>query len=306
MKVSGNPPVIKILAPAKINLFLKILKKRSDGYHAIDTLFQNINLTDELHMHLIPSGITLNVSGSYRRGVPAGSKNTVFRAAREVLALLHEDKGVCISLTKNIPCGAGLGGGSSDAAAVIRYLPRLLNKSLAKEDEKAVARSLGADVPFFLTGGCARGRGIGDIIQPVTRKSSFWIVMVYPGIHISTTEVYGWFDDRKILTSIKNIHSIIKSLQHGKSLDAWGSHLYNQLEEGVVQSYPVIGDLRHELYRAGAQFVLMSGSGSVMCAFASTYNKAYSLKSKIKRIVSVKNADVWLVRPCHGIPARAQ
>jgi len=208
---------MNISAPAKINLFLDVLRRLSDGYHELDTLFQNVTLYDEIALRPARSGIRIRVSGPFRRGVPAGRTNTMFKAAQQVREVLHETGGVHIAVKKNIPCGAGLGGGSADAAAVIRFLPRLFNKKLLPSQEHTIARSIGADVPFFLSGGCARGKGVGDIIKPVSNRSSFWMVMVYPGIPVSTADVYRRMG-RKMKTNKKNIHKIIKSVQSPHSV----------------------------------------------------------------------------------------
>ena len=288
---------IKVSAPAKINLFLEVLKKRPDGYHAIDTIFQTVSLSDILRISTRPSGIKLHISGRFKRGIPSGKGNIVYKAAQEVLTVLHEKRGVIVSLTKNIPAGAGLGGGSSDAAAVIRSLPKLLGRELSHAGSHAIARRLGADVPFFLSRGCARARGIGDIIQPVRNNASFWIVLVYPGIHCSTADVYKNLRRIKILTNKENIHSIVKSLRTGKKLREWGRFLFNRLEEGVPEYYPDLNRLRDRLRRSGAEYVLMSGSGSSFCAFVSTHAKAVVIKNYIQRNNRLKNGTVWIVRP---------
>ena len=288
---------IQVSARAKINLFLEVLKKRPDGYHTIDTIFQTVSLADIVRISTLSSGIKLYISGRFKRGIPSGKGNIVYKAAQEVLAALNEKRGVAVSLTKNIPAGAGLGGGSSDAAAVIRFLPKLLGRKLSNAKSHAIARMIGADVPFFLTRGCARARGIGDIIEPIRNNASFWIVLVYPGIHCSTADVYKNLRRKKILTNKENIHSIVKSLRIGKKLKEWGRFLFNRLEEGVPEYYPDLNRLRGRLHWSGAEYVLMSGSGSSFCAFVSTHAKAVVIKNYIQRNYRLKNGAVWMVRP---------
>lgn len=176
------------IAPAKLNLGLKILRRRPDGYHDIVSVLQTVDLCDRLVFTPAATGETLVCAD--RPDVPDGPDNLVYRAVEILRRATGARHGVRVDLVKRIPAGAGLGGGSSNAAAALRALDRLWGTRLGPERLAALAAELGSDVPFFLTGGTAVATGRGERIRPVDWEGDFWYVLVYPGFPVSTAWAY--------------------------------------------------------------------------------------------------------------------
>ncbi|MCC7143259.1 MAG: 4-(cytidine 5'-diphospho)-2-C-methyl-D-erythritol kinase [Candidatus Eisenbacteria bacterium] len=184
-------PAVRVTSPAKLNLGLEILGRRPDGYHSLVTVFQAISLADRVDLALEPHpGIRLQVVPSTLDLGPPG-ENLAVRAAQLLMADLTRPPGLRIRLRKQIPAGAGLGGGSSNAAATLAGLAFLLDRSLSPEQLEDLGSRLGSDVAFFVRGGCQVGVGRGELLRPVTAPPDFWAVLVLPDIHLSTREVYG-------------------------------------------------------------------------------------------------------------------
>ena len=245
-----------ITAYAKINLGLRILGRRSDGYHEIETVFHRINLQDELTLELTDGEILLNTN---RADIPADNHNLCWRAA----ALLRERTGmragVAIKLTKHIPSGAGLGGGSSDAAAMLLALPRLWQIQPDEESVLSMARSLGSDVPFFLHQHSAYGLGRGEQLTHFPLTMPFWIVLICPNVHVSTPWAYGEYS--KILAGARR--SPLPLWNSSTGTLAKPSLLFkNDFEEVVFPAYPAIREIRDRLQTLGAAHAVMSGSGA--------------------------------------------
>jgi 4-diphosphocytidyl-2-C-methyl-D-erythritol kinase len=247
-----------IRAPAKVNLCLKIIKKRADGYHEISTIFQKVGLFDEVSLHKTAApGISLTVDNP---NVPADRTNLVYRAAELMMSHCGDNGGVAIKLCKRIPAGAGLGGGSSDAAAALDGLNRLFELGLSPHNLHEHAISLGADVPFFLSPwptACATG--VGELLQQAKLRPKLWFVIVFPRFSISTAWAYATFSKDIILTNQrKNIilHNSIDDLAQVRAL------LHNDFEQVVIPRYPEIAAIQKSLMLAGAEGALLSGSGS--------------------------------------------
>ena len=256
-------------APAKINLYLRVIGRRPDGYHLLETVMQKVTLYDEIELRPRSEGIRLRCSGG---GVPENRMNLVYRAAELLLHANRERRGgaecgVDITLTKKIPVAAGLGGGSSDAAAMLRGLNDLYACGFSTAELAEMGLRLGADVPFFLNDApSALATGVGEILQPVEPLSGFSVLLINPGFPVSTRWVYQNF----ALTNKKNV-STLKSLQEGVVEARVLSHsaqavtpatvLVNDLETVTVSTFPEIGRLKDELLQNGATKALMSGSG---------------------------------------------
>jgi 4-diphosphocytidyl-2-C-methyl-D-erythritol kinase len=189
--------------------------------------------------------------------VPLGKENIVYRAAQRIMKKGGRFQPVRIQIRKRIPVGGGLGGGSSDAAATLVAMNRLLKLRLSRAALEKIARSLGADVPFFIRGRPARARGIGERLQPLRGLPHFWAVIVFPGFPVSTGWAYGKL--RVKLTKLVVNTSIINS---PKNLDELSRLLVNDLESVTLKRYPAIGFLKERLLREGAGSALMAGSGS--------------------------------------------
>jgi len=246
-------------APAKINLYLKVLSRRHDGYHEIESVMQKITLFDRLHLAKQGKSISLSCPGGK---VSEGPENLAYRAAETFFSAVGRRTGVRIVLEKNIPVAAGLGGGSSDAAAVLHGLNLLMDAGLPLTDLLRIGLQLGADVPFFVNDySCAKVTGIGERLEKIEPLQGYWIVVVNPGFALSTKWVY----ENLPLTSGINPYILARG-QNRSSDSLVVSHelvnlLGNDLEAVSISRYPEIGDIRKELINRGAAAALMSGSG---------------------------------------------
>ena len=272
---------LTLKAPAKINLSLKVTGRRADGYHTLETLMQKVSLFDELELRPRERGVHFRCPGN---AVPENRDNLVYRAAELFLQTVRRQRagstpGVEISLKKIIPRAAGLGGGSSDAAATLKGLNVLFDCGCSGEELAAMGLRLGADVPFFLADTAAAiATGIGEILTPVAPLTGYDILLVNPGFPVSTQWVYQTFALTK-----KEDASILKSLQKesGEAGASGGSGVdearlavtQNDLETVTASRYPEIEQLKSELIANGAAIALMSGSGpTVFGLFVSRQN----------------------------------
>jgi 4-diphosphocytidyl-2-C-methyl-D-erythritol kinase len=241
-------------APAKVNLFLKVLSKRPDGYHNIVSLVDPIALYDVIHIEEIDGDI---ISVSDDKGIlPDGEGNTLYRAAKLLKETYSIHKGVRIDVEKMIPIGSGLGGPSSDAATVLKGLSQIWQLSITDTELMGIGKSIGADVPLFLYGKPCIMEGIGDIITPVDLPTLYYLI-VYPGVIVQTKEVYG-----RLKIVLTNKENDIKLMGNFKSIDGIVNSLENDLEQIGISMCPEIKTIKDKMIEAGALGVLMSGSGS--------------------------------------------
>ena len=243
---------LTLLAPAKINLCLHVLGKRADGYHDVAMLMQRISLCDRIELTLTETpGVRVFCPGVE---LPPGGENIAARAARRLLELAGAETGVEILIDKQIPVAAGLGGGSSDAAAVLLGLNDLLQLKLDRPTLMAEGARLGADVPFFIFQQTAWATGIGDVLEGVSGMPAVWYVLVNPGVPVSTAWVYQNLG----LTSGGGGAMLPRFL---RTVDGLVRLLHNDLERVTVARYPVVAALKDALAACGAVGALMSGSG---------------------------------------------
>jgi 4-diphosphocytidyl-2-C-methyl-D-erythritol kinase len=243
---------MRLKAPAKINYRLDVLRRRPDAYHDLRMIMQRIDLCDDIAIILDDKpGIRVACS---QRGVPEGPGNIAWLAADALLKLSGLQVGIDISITKNIPVAAGLGGGSSDAAAVLMGVNELLNLQLNDDELMKIGAKLGADVPFFIFKRCALAEGIGDCLTPINEIPPAWLVLVNPNIHVSTAWVYNnlQLTTDRVPNIIPLFYSSVKDIC---------AVLGNDLESVTINSFPVIGEIKKRLLAAGACGALMSGSG---------------------------------------------
>jgi 4-diphosphocytidyl-2-C-methyl-D-erythritol kinase len=257
-----RPRRVRLKSYAKVNLGLEVLAVRTDGFHELRTLFQSVNLADDLEVEVGPPG-GVKVACAHPL-VPRDGTNLARRAAEELLRYAGRTEGVRIAIEKRIPVGGGLGGGSGNAAAVLLALDRLLGLRLGLAGLLPLARRLGADVPFFLYGGTALGLGRGDEIYPLRRQIDAHVVLVFPGEAVSTAAVFRRVDSR--LTPRENGTTIFRFVSSDlEGLPAYGI-LTNELEEAALEEAPVLRDqvkaIRGLLVREGAELAVLSGSGS--------------------------------------------
>jgi len=249
--------MISLKAWAKINVGLKILGKRNDGFHNIETTLTTINLSDFLTLEQIDSGLVVEA-----RNLDIGQKdNLCYHAADLFMKKYGITEGVKIGLTKNIPVGAGLGGGSSDAAAVLKGMVQLFNLHIEDKELMDVAAEIGSDVPFFIKGGAAHAKGRGEELK-FFKLPHMKLVLYYPGYPISTKWAYEEYD-KIILTPQPDVDNIS---QDKKKKIRKGFELENTFEKVVFKNHPDLLDVKMNLLGTGVFFVSLSGSGS--CLFA--------------------------------------
>lgn len=283
---------MKQQCPAKVNLFLEVTGRKPNGYHTLSTLFAKINLYDVLDLEFAngdrPSLEIVDELGT--APLSAGSDNLVLRAAEAFYRSFRIGRGVKIVLTKRIPMGAGLGGGSSDAAGTLLGLSRLFQIELTAARKKRlheIAVKLGADVPFFLKdANFCRATGIGDKLKPVKiAKSLPYMVLVWPGFGSPTGPVYGALPPRKraeTLTRLSQLDKLIRSLKRGRPVEEWGGLLFNRLEQAELPVMTDVAQARRILDAAGARGVRMSGSGSSVFGFVGSHGEGERVVRRLK------------------------
>ena len=277
---------LKFKTPAKVNLGLHVHGKREDGFHELETIFQMVSLFDDVELELLSSGIKLACDTP---GIPTDDTNLVCKAALLLRKSYQvEGKGVSIRLKKKIPCSAGLGGGSGNAAGVLMGLNRLWDLNIDREKLFTLAAELGSDVPFFLTSPCALGKGRGERLKVLESCSKFQVLLVFPGFPIATSWVYQ--NLRLKLTKRPNNISILRKNLSLSNITSLGSQLYNDLESVVIQKFPEVKVVKDELWAWGALGVLLSGSGSTVFGIFDDPEKAQvacaSLKGDWERVVT--------------------
>jgi 4-diphosphocytidyl-2-C-methyl-D-erythritol kinase len=244
--------ILHLKAPAKVNFRLDVLCRRPDGYHELRMVMQRVDLCDDVVISLAEApGIRVTCG---RQGVPDGPGNIAWRAADLLLRLTGKQCGLEIAITKNIPVAAGLGGGSSDGAAVLMGVNELLGLGLADNRLMEIGVRIGADVPFFVFKRSALAEGIGERLTPLEEIPPLWLVLVNPNIHVSTAWVYQNLQ----LTTDRDTHIIPRF--YGSVADVCAI-LANDLETVTIRRFPVIGAIKERLLAVGACGALMSGSG---------------------------------------------
>jgi 4-diphosphocytidyl-2-C-methyl-D-erythritol kinase len=254
---------LRLPSYAKINLLLRILGGRPDGYHELDTVYQTVSLQDTLTFHFDPGAPFSLVLEASDNMVPSDQSNLICRACfafHEEYPIRHA---VRVEVEKRIPMASGLGGGSSNAAVALIALSRLYDWPLCRDALRDIAARLGADVPFFLTGGTARGTGRGDIIEPVDDLPSSPVLIVRSPVTCSTPDIYREYDERGLLTGGGNSTKIPYDWRP-ESLKDLFSHIENDLEQVVFALYPELDSIKKRLLDTGAEAASLSGSGSAV------------------------------------------
>jgi len=257
---------MKILSPAKINLFLQILGKRPDGYHDLITLMCCIGLYDTVSLTFGVKDITVSC---HHPVVPENETNVAFVAARLFFKTLKKNEGVKISIKKQIPVAAGLGGGSSNAAAVLLGLNRYYGYPFSTEELMSMGLSIGADVPFFIFQKPAIASGIGEKLEAYQNLKNLKILLVFPGFSVSTADVY-----KKLNLGLTKCEKKLKSFLLNKQRFDPRYHLCNDLEAVTASEHPVIKTVKEALLNHGALGTLMTGSGPTIFGLFSDSNAA--------------------------------
>ncbi len=279
-----------VQARAKINLGLEITGKRTDGYHDLETIFQEIELADRLELSLGGSEIFLEVDD---RSLPADESNLAWRAAELFLRETPFYSGARIKLWKKIPRGAGLGGGSSDAAGVLKGLNRLAGGLLSTETLMKLAAGLGSDVPFFIKGGTAYATGRGEILEFLPVRG--WrqdVIIVKPEASLSTEIMYRSLKI-ELTSRLENIRMLRRELLANSFLDL-GRYLFNRFEKTADSLCPETGIIKQRLLESGCGAALLCGSGSAVFGLAGSLEDARRISDNWKR----RGETVFVTKIC--------
>jgi 4-diphosphocytidyl-2-C-methyl-D-erythritol kinase len=252
---------------AKINLSLRIGPKRSDGFHEVRTILQGIDLSDRVVVEARRGPFEIVCSTP---GVPTDRTNLVWKAAQHLWDAAGRERQVRdarITLEKKIPARAGLGGGSSDAAAALSGLKRAWKLKVGDAALYTIAAKLGSDVPYFFVGGTALGLGRGEEVYPLDDLPRFWVVLIVPPFGIATADAYEWLDDMRTLNGVRPAAHDSTPSEAGYLDTTWLGRivpLVNDLERPVAERHPVVGKLKDRLMKMGAAMAALSGSGSTV------------------------------------------
>lgn len=281
---------MRVLAPAKVNLFLRIVGRRADGYHLLDSLMVPVSLCDEILIDARSGSLEIIVTCNDST-IPTDETNLAYKAAALLCRETDTQGKISIALHKRIPAGAGLGGGSSDAAAVLKSLNTLLSVKLSEAQLCTLGARLGADVPFFIPCRPAKVEGIGEILTAVSPLPSRWVVLIVPPFGVSTLWAYRRFDELSPA-------EMPRSQVVGRCLSP--KSLMNDLERAVIPAYPQIGRIKDSLLRLGAEGALMSGSGS---AVFGTFQSRITAEQAVAMLTG--EGKTFLVEPLAGPYAQA-
>ncbi len=272
--------------PGKINLWLKILGRRTDGYHDIESVLHTIDLADTIRLDKRENQVSLSCNLDELEN----PDNLVWRAARLLRPAAGPGAGVHAVLRKWIPIASGLGGGSSDAAAALRGLNALWSLGISYNRLEVLGARLGSDVPFFVRGGCALARGRGEILMPLRHLITAWVVIVNPLFRLSAGQVYEWLPAG--LTTQPTPDTIARRIFEIGDLEEIAGFCRNDLERGLLPRYPLLTILKQELLSAGALGALVSGSGPSVFGLCSTREAA----QRVARSISGPGRAVFVCR----------
>ena len=278
---------MKIKAYGKVNISLDVVGKREDGYHLLSMIMQNIDLYDEIEVEKQECGIILECNKSY---VPVDNRNLAYKAAEIFKERYDIVDGVKINIEKNIPVSAGLAGGSTDAAAVLKVMNKLFNVNATEAELMELGLRLGADIPYCIHGGTALCEGIGEIITPIKPFRDKIVVLVKPAFGVSTKEVYKNFNLEKVKQHPKTAE-IINAIEND-DLNFVASNMKNLLENVTLRKHKILIKIKEEMNACGAINSMMSGSGPTVFAFFDDMLKAQKCFEKMKK----KYSDVFITR----------
>lgn len=267
--MTGNAPPTTYFAPAKVNLGLSVRGLRQGGYHELHTVMVPLSVGDELE--IAPAeALTLRVEGA---DLPTDERNLVYQAARAYLDAAGGNRGAAITLRKTLPLASGLGGGSSDAATTLMALARLYPAGV---NLPALARNLGADVPFFLLGQAALAQGVGELLTslPVPQVA---LVLVNPGVEVRARDAYAWLDAEESFTPELDVENILAALTDGRALP-----YFNALQAPVAARHAPVRATLKALSGAGLHSALMSGSGGTCFALAASDDQAHAAAALLR------------------------
>ena len=260
---------MKVKAYAKINLTLDITGKRKDGYHLLRMIMQNVDVYDEIEIEKIQSGIIIEADKNY---IPTDERNLAYKAAKIFMDEFNISEGVKIKITKNIPVAAGMAGGSTDAAAVLKAMQDLFEINVSESKLMEVGLKLGADIPFCLKGGTALCEGIGEIITPLKPFKDHMLVIVKPNFGLSTKDVYKDIDIQKIFKHPKT-EEVIQAIEEN-DVAFVSENLMNVLENVSLKKHKILREIKNIMLNQGALGALMTGSGPTIFGIFEDEGKA--------------------------------
>jgi len=269
--------MIKINAYAKINLTLEVAGKRPDGFHELRSVMHQLRMHDEVMVESLNDN-TITVECD--KGVPADKSNTAHMAAELMKKKFNVNKGAKIAIKKHIPVAAGLSGGSTDAAAVIKALNMLWKLGLSQEEQMKLGEQIGADVPFAVMGGTAVAKGKGELLDKINTRKALDFIIINPGFEVLTKDVYGRLDIKKC--SRKDRTSRMKRAIEDGNIKEIAANLCNDLESVVLPEYSIIEEIKASLVKQGALNALMSGSGATVFGLFENDAKAEEAYKKLR------------------------
>lgn len=278
---------MRIKAYAKVNLSLDIVGKREDGYHLLEMIMQAIDLYDEINIEKQKEGISIKCNKPY---VPTDERNLAYKAAKIFMEKYNINCGVCINIKKNIPVCAGLAGGSTDGAAVLKLMNKLFDINASDEELMELGLKLGADVPYCIKGGTALCKGIGEDVTELKGFKDKIIVLVKPPFGVSTKSVYQDFDLNKA-RSHPNTELLINAIEDD-NLYLVSNNMKNLLENVTLRKHKILINIKEEMKSYGATGTMMSGSGPTVFAFFDDMLKAQRCFEKMK----TRYNDVFITR----------
>jgi len=285
----------KIKSFAKINLFLHIISKKDDGYHNLNSLMTQIDLCDDIYLNFSEKNLTVSCD---HPDVPEDESNIAYKAADLFFNLTEtkiykEQKNLSIKIIKKIPVGGGLGGGSSNAAAVLYALNNYFKKPFSTSQLMKMGLRLGADVPFFILNCPALAKGVGEKLEKIKTLKPYYLVLCYPGVHASTAKVYKNIDFKLTTKQKYNISTRLNALLHGINFDI-REILHNDLEESACRLYPEIKKTKEEMELLIDQKVFMTGSGSSLFALFIKHDDAKKAYKKLLAKWNTSRKKVFL------------
>ena len=283
---------MKLLSPAKINLFLDVLGKRDDGYHDIITVFEKVDLCDRIELTSSNAGIHITSNLSE---LPSDKQNLAYRASSLLRKRYGISKGVNIHIEKKIPIAAGLGGGSSNAATVLKGLNRLWNLNVGNEELVDLSKQIGADVPFFMfNSSFAIGSGRGDIIKFIRSNLEIWHVLISPPTRVLTKEVYE-NTNLSLTPSRPDVKILVRAIEEN-NVGEVKKHLYNALEPVATKKVRDLSGAKDFVKRLGFDAIKVTGSGPTIFVLTFERKEAEGLKEKLERsFVSSKSGEDWKI-----------
>ncbi len=269
--------MISLNAHAKINLSLDVLGRREDGYHTLQMIMQTIQLHDTISIHEIPAGVEIKCEAPF---VPNNSSNIAYKAAEAMLNKFNINSGVRIEVNKNIPVAAGLAGGSTDAAAVLKGINSLFDLGIEQSELMELGKTIGADVPYCIMGGTALAEGIGEKLTPLAAAGNIPLVLVKPRIGVSTAWVYKNLNLSRVIQR-PDTGRLISALETG-DIKTVAADMRNVLESVTTEKYKVIELIKKDLLKLGALGSMMSGSGPTVFGIFENVQKAEFAFNKLK------------------------